>query len=204
MFWEFVSFSYFMMIYMASWTEYKPVKICYSCYQQLLCLHIIWLQLYLAPSMTSEAVKTAYTSMLMENWNLNYQQTLMLTKAFTIFARSGIHWPYPLSIILTAIKTIKITVSSICLILTNTISYKGIMNAYFCFNSQMASAFRTAISVYTLLSTAVTFIKCTMHIVVFIVTVTISYLCSKLAVWKKSLSYIKVQIFVLCLILDKY
>ena len=169
MYWELVSFLYFMMIYMASWTEYKCVNICYSCYQQLLCLHIIWL--YLAPS--TEAVKTTYISMLVENWNLNYQQTLMLTMAFTIFAKSGIH-TICAHIILTAIKTIKITVSSICLILTNTIAYKGIMNAYFCFNSQMASAFGTAISVYTLVSTAVTSIKCTMHIVVFIITVTIS------------------------------
>ena len=157
----------------------------------------------LAPSMTSEAVKTTYTSMLVENWNLNYQQTVMLTMAFTIFARRGIH-TICAHIIVTAIKTIKITVYSICLILADTISYKGIRNACFCFNPQMASAFGTAISVYTLVSTAVTSIKCTMHIVVFIVTVTISYSCSKLAVWKKSLSYIKVQIFVSCLILDKY
>ena len=127
----------------------------------------------------------------------------MLTMAFTIFARRGIH-TICAHIIVTAIKTIKITVYSICLILADTISYKGIRNACFCFNPQMASAFGTAISVYTLVSTAVTSIKCTMHIVVFIVTVTISYSCSKLAVWKKSLSYIKVQIFVSCLILDKY
>ena len=127
----------------------------------------------------------------------------MLTMAFTIFAKSGIH-TICAHIILTAIKTIKIAVSSICLILTNTIAYKGIMNAYFCFNSQMASAFGTAISVYTLVSTAVTSIKCTMHIVVFIITVTISYPCSKLAVWKKPMFYIMVQMFVLCLILNEW